>query len=92
MMAISALSLADRNGTQIADALEHYQQALPAMRELVKSEEDYKSDGALFTHYLLLLYEVSKICYVERRLVGIECVTSTGIITCRSLSPMETLC
>ena len=54
---------------KVADALEHYQQVLPAMREFVKSEEDYTSDGALFTHYLLLLYEVSKIC-VRRKAVG----------------------
>lgn len=59
MMAISALSLAHRTGTQSADALDHYQQVLPAMRLTIKSEEDAISDGALFTHYLLLLYEVS---------------------------------
>jgi hypothetical protein len=59
MMAISALSLAHRAGTQSAEALEHYAQVLPAMRQFVRRAEDSNSDGPLFTHYLLLLYEVS---------------------------------
>jgi hypothetical protein len=64
MMAISALSLAHRAGTQSAEALDHYVQVVPAMRQLVQSEEDSNSDGALFTHYLLLLYEVSMTKYI----------------------------
>jgi hypothetical protein len=64
MMAISALSLAHRTGTQSAEALDHYVQVVPAMRQLVRSEEDSNSDGALFTHYLLLLYEVSMTEYM----------------------------
>ena len=64
MMAISALSLAHRAGTQSAEALEHYMQVVPAIRQFVRSEEDSNSDGALFTHYLLLLYEVSMTEYV----------------------------
>jgi hypothetical protein len=63
-MAISALSLAHRAGTQSAEALDHYVQVVPAMRQFVRSEEDSNSDGALFTHYLLLLYEVSMTEYV----------------------------
>lgn len=61
MMAISALNLAHRASTQSTEALEHYQQVLPEMRQFVQNAEDSNSDGALFTHYLLLLYEVSKI-------------------------------
>jgi hypothetical protein len=59
MMAISALSLAHRAGAQSGEALDHYVQVVPAMRQYVRSEQDSNSDGALFTHYLLLLYEVS---------------------------------
>jgi hypothetical protein len=58
MMALSALSLAP-SGTQSTEALEHYQQALPAMRQFAENAEDSNSNGALLTHYLLLLYEVS---------------------------------
>jgi hypothetical protein len=64
MMAISALSLAHRAGTQSAEALEHYAQVLPAILRFVRREEDSYSDGALFTHYLLLLYEVSMTEYI----------------------------
>jgi hypothetical protein len=66
MMAISALSLAHRAGSHKAEALEHYQQVLPAMRDFVRSEEDSNSDGALFTHYLLLLYDVSCIAHMQK--------------------------
>jgi hypothetical protein len=62
-MAISALSLAHRAGTQSSEALDHYVQVVPAMRQFVRSEQDSNSDGALFTHYLLLLYEVSRTEY-----------------------------
>lgn len=58
-MALSALSYAHRTGTQSDKALDHYQHVIPAMRLTVKSEEDSISDGALLTHYLLFLYEVS---------------------------------
>ncbi len=59
MMAISALSLSHKVGTPVAEALEHYAQVLPAMGRFVQRVEDSYSDGPLFTHYLLLLYEVS---------------------------------
>jgi hypothetical protein len=65
MMAISALSIAHRAGTQNAEALEHYQQVLPAIRGSLQSAEVSHSDGVLFTHYLLLLYEVSKFGTIE---------------------------
>jgi hypothetical protein len=64
MMAISALSLAHRAGNHSGEALDHYVQVVPAMRQFVRSEQDSNSDGALFTHYLLLLYEVSMIEYL----------------------------
>ena len=58
MMALAALSMAVQNGTQNADALEHYQQVIPALKIIVQSSQDSYSDGALFTHFILLLYEV----------------------------------
>jgi hypothetical protein len=58
MMALSALRLSHQNELQTADALEHYQKVIPAMRATVQSSQDSFGDGALFTHFLLLLYEV----------------------------------
>jgi len=58
MMALAALSMAVQNGVQNADALEHYQQVIPALKIIVQSSQDSYSDGALFTHFILLLYEV----------------------------------
>lgn len=58
MMALAALSMALQNGVQNADALEHYQQVIPALKITVQSSQDSYSDGALFTHFILLLYEV----------------------------------
>ena len=58
MMALSALSLAHRDGAQNVDALQHYQQALPSLNATLKSTSDLSSDGALFTNLFLLLYEV----------------------------------
>ncbi|KAE8452215.1 hypothetical protein EG329_001682 [Mollisiaceae sp. DMI_Dod_QoI] len=43
---------------RIADALEHYQQVIPALQRTVRSSQDSYSDGAFFTHYVLLLYEI----------------------------------
>jgi hypothetical protein len=58
MMALAALSLALQNRVQSADALEHYQQVIPALKIAVQSSQDSYSDGALFTHFILLIYEV----------------------------------
>lgn len=58
MMALSALSLAYRKRIHNAVALEHYQTTIPAMRAIVQSPQDSFCDGALLTHFLLLLYEV----------------------------------
>ena len=60
MMALAALSLAGPDGKERLDALGHYQQALPALQNSLKSAEDLSSDGAFLTHFLLLVYEV---CY-----------------------------
>lgn len=60
-MALSALSMAYKNNIQSVDALEHYQQVIPALKTTVQSTEDSYSDGALLSHYILLLYEVSHI-------------------------------
>ena len=58
MMALSALSIAHQTGMHSADALEHYQQVIPALKAMVQSTEDSYSDGALLTHFILSLYEV----------------------------------
>jgi hypothetical protein len=58
MMALAALSMAVQNGVQNAEALEHYQQAIPALKITVQSSQDSYSDGALLTHFILLFYEV----------------------------------
>jgi hypothetical protein len=59
MLAISALSIANRTGAQHTEAMSHYERVLPAIRDSMQNGEDPLSDGILFTHYLLLLYEVS---------------------------------
>jgi hypothetical protein len=59
MMAVAALSLAAQDGNSRLDALQHYQQALPALQSTLKSPNDLSSDGAFLTHFLLLVYEVS---------------------------------
>lgn len=58
MMAVSAFSLSSNDGNARLDALQHYQQALPALQSSLKSPEDLSSDGAFLTHFLLLIYEV----------------------------------
>ena len=57
-MALSALSLARRNGVHKIDAQQHYHKALPFLQATLKEPEDLASDGAFFTHFFLLLYEV----------------------------------
>lgn len=61
MMAVAALSLAATDSTSRLDALQHYQQALPALQSVLKGPDDLSSDGAFLTHFLLLVYEVSAI-------------------------------
>ena len=59
MMALSSLSLAHRERVRSVDALQHYQQALPSLNATLRSHWDISSDGVLFTHFFLLLYEVA---------------------------------
>ncbi|KAL2427098.1 hypothetical protein ABEF95_008430 [Exophiala dermatitidis] len=59
MMAVAALSLAVREGKERLDALQHYQQALPALQNSLKSPNDLSSDGAFLTHFSLLVYEIA---------------------------------
>jgi hypothetical protein len=54
-VALSALSSSHRAGYCALDALQHYQQALPTLQT---SLDDLQSDGTLFTHFLLLIYEI----------------------------------
>jgi hypothetical protein len=69
IMALSALSMAYKNHVQSADALEHYQKVIPALKSMVQSTEDSYSDGALLSHYLLLLYEVSTILWPSHQIL-----------------------
>lgn len=59
MMAVAALSLSFRDENERLAALQHYQQALPALQNSLRSPHDLSSDGAFLTHFLLLVYEVS---------------------------------
>lgn len=58
-MALCALGIAHRSGIQNLDSLQHYQQALPCLQKTLRSPEDLSSDGALLTHFTLLLYEIA---------------------------------
>lgn len=58
MIAVAALSLATRDGHARLVALQHYQQALPALQSSLRSADDLLSDGAFLTHFLLFVYEV----------------------------------
>lgn len=62
MMAVAALSLAIKDSTARLDALQHYQQALPALQINLRSEDDLYSDGGFLTHFMLLVYEVRLDC------------------------------
>lgn len=59
MMAVAALSLAQNDSNARLDALQHYQQALPALQNVLRSADDLYSDGGFLTHFMLLVYEVS---------------------------------
>jgi hypothetical protein len=58
MMALAALSMARSKGSSNVNALEHYQQVIPALQAMVQSSQDSYSDGPFLTHTFLLLYEV----------------------------------
>ncbi|OAL19112.1 hypothetical protein AYO22_10060 [Fonsecaea multimorphosa] len=59
MMAVAALSVAVQEGKEWLDALQHYQQALPALQSTLRGPDDLSSDGAFLTHFLLLVYEIA---------------------------------
>ncbi|KAH7309385.1 fungal-specific transcription factor domain-containing protein [Rhexocercosporidium sp. MPI-PUGE-AT-0058] len=59
MIALSALSIAHKKGSHDANALEYYQQVIPALQTIVQSSQDSYSDGALLTHLVLLIYEIA---------------------------------
>ncbi|KAB8302001.1 hypothetical protein EYC80_005454 [Monilinia laxa] len=59
IVALSALSLSRFESNSFADVLERYHRVIPALQHAAKTPEDAYSDGALFTHYLLLLFEVA---------------------------------
>ncbi|KAL9029340.1 MAG: hypothetical protein Q9196_002403 [Gyalolechia fulgens] len=59
LMALCALGIAHRSGIQNLCSLQHYQQALPCLQRTLRSPEDLSSDGALLTHFVLLLYEIA---------------------------------
>ncbi|CZR50832.1 uncharacterized protein PAC_00706 [Phialocephala subalpina] len=63
IMALSELTLAHQRGVHTTDALEHYQQVIPALQIKVQSSEESYSDGAFFTHFILLLYEIAAALY-----------------------------
>lgn len=60
IMALSALSISVHEGSRNIYALQHYEQALAPLQGL-KREEDLASDGALLTHFILLIYEVGSL-------------------------------
>lgn len=57
-MGLTALSMDNRGGAQNLDALQHYQLALPSLKNSLSISEDLSSDVVLLTHFVLLLYEV----------------------------------
>lgn len=59
LMALCALGIAHRSGIHNLDSLQHYQQALPCLQKTLRTPEDLSSDGALLTHFILLLYEIA---------------------------------
>ncbi|KAL8928268.1 MAG: hypothetical protein Q9208_001978 [Pyrenodesmia sp. 3 TL-2023] len=59
LMALCALGIAHRSGIENLDSLQHYQQALPCLQRTLRNPEDLSSDGALLTHFILLLYEIA---------------------------------
>ncbi|EXJ76002.1 uncharacterized protein A1O5_00510 [Cladophialophora psammophila CBS 110553] len=59
MMAVAALSVAVQEGKEWLDALQYYQQALPALQSTLRGPDDLSSDGAFLTHFLLLVYEIA---------------------------------
>ncbi|KAF3318260.1 hypothetical protein TWF173_007693 [Orbilia oligospora] len=61
MMAVSAFSFEHRspNGNNFVQSLQHYQAVLPALQSSLSSPVDLTSDGIIYTHFFLLLYEIA---------------------------------
>ncbi|KAK6507080.1 hypothetical protein TWF481_005530 [Arthrobotrys musiformis] len=61
MMAVSAFSFEHRspNRNNFVQSLQHYQAVLPALQSSLSSPVDLTSDGILYTHFFLLLYEIA---------------------------------
>ncbi|KAF8544797.1 fungal-specific transcription factor domain-containing protein [Trichophaea hybrida] len=65
IVALSALSSSRRFCT--LDALHHYQQALPTLQTSLKDLADLSSNGTLYTHFLLLIYEILAVDHEQLR-------------------------
>ncbi|KAF7959106.1 hypothetical protein EAE96_002623 [Botrytis aclada] len=65
ILALSSLSLSQLNHILFEDVLKRYHMVITALSSALKTEEDAYSDGVLFTHYLLLLFEVAATKYRE---------------------------
>jgi hypothetical protein len=62
------------------DALKHYGESISALQSNLRTENDWFSDGAFLTHFLLLVYEVcSKRPFREEGLTQADC-------ECRNMS------
>ena len=59
LMAVAAASLAHQKSEQRLEALQHYQQVLPALQDTLHGAEDLYSNGTFLTHFLLLIYEIA---------------------------------
>lgn len=59
MIALGSLSLDEYDGRDRLDSLQQYSETLPELQNFLKSEHDLASDGALLTHFLMLVYEIA---------------------------------
>ncbi|KAJ6262387.1 hypothetical protein Dda_3195 [Drechslerella dactyloides] len=61
MMAVSAFSFGHKNpsANHLVQSLQHYQAVLPALQSRLSSPVDLTSDGILYTHFFLLIYEIA---------------------------------
>lgn len=58
MVAVGSLAMSQQDGGEPLDSLQQYSETLPELKSALKSEEDLALDGALLTHFLMLVYEV----------------------------------
>lgn len=59
MIALGSLSLDTHDHNDRLDSLQQYSETLPELQNSLKSEHDLASDGALLTHFLMLVYEIT---------------------------------